>query len=170
MTARGLTNWSCSNQFRVSLNNSQYTGFILDCTGLKPNTKHDFFLDGKNYNGYSYPRPSIADLNGNGNREFGFRRSQNLSDLQLGSYDLISDSSGKLSFTVYVPIKDRSWIINQLGLTGGIYSGSSSGSTQGSSGYTDLRVRDASDRSIAKLVVADRAPNKVLPNDAAGNI
>jgi hypothetical protein len=163
MTARGLTNWSCSNQFRTTLDKSQYTGFILNCTGLKPNTKHNFFLDGKNYNEFSYPRSTFAN-----EEDFGFRRSQNLSDLQLGSYDLISDSSGKLSFTIYVPIQQTNWIINQLGLTGGIYS--SSGATQGSSGYSNLTVRDPSDRSFATLVVADRAPNKVLPNDAAGNI
>ena len=170
ITARALTNWSCSNQFRTSLNNSQYTAFILDCTGLKPSTKHDFILDGQNYNEFSYPRPSRADPTGS--QGLGFRRSQELSSLGLGSYDLISDSTGKLSLTVYVPIRETRWIINQLGLTGGIFSSGpiNQGATYGSSGYSTLEVQDLAKSSYAKLVVADRSPSKVLPNDAAGNI
>jgi hypothetical protein len=45
--ALSLTQWSCSNQFRV--NSTNYRAFVLQATGLKPNTEHRLYLDGEEW-------------------------------------------------------------------------------------------------------------------------
>lgn len=157
LKVRGIQAWSCSAQFRI--NKNSYTAFVVDCTGLKPNSIHKFYLDGVDQAQNVAPRKFGSGTSGNTNSP-GFRFSQKT----LGR-PLVTDNQGKISFTVYVPIKILPFIINQLGLTGGIYGNKKS--TQGSSGYSTLEVRDTS--SIARLVVANRTPDKVLPHDPNGN-
>jgi hypothetical protein len=41
--AFSMAQWSCSNQFRV--NSTNYRAFVIDVTGLKPNTIHRFYMD-----------------------------------------------------------------------------------------------------------------------------
>lgn len=158
LNVRGITAWSCSSQFKI--NNTTYTAFVVECTGLKPKTIHKFFLDGVEQTNVA-PR-TFGSSTGVGG---GF----NLSQGTLGK-PLITDAQGKVAFTVYVPINALPWIINQLGLTGGIYQDKSTPKmTQGSSGYSKLTVSDGG-VSVAEKVVANRAPDKALPHDPRGNI
>lgn len=58
--------------------------FEIECTGLKPNTKHDFYY--QNEKSTSYCRSLMEDDN-------------------VGSSTLQSDSSGKLKFKFQLPVK-----------------------------------------------------------------
>jgi hypothetical protein len=208
MTVRGIQAWSCSNQFKTNLSQSEFTAFVVDVTGLKPLTMHKFYMDGIENVNVAPRQWGRATTSG-----AGFRLSQGT----LGE-KLISDKEGKLSFTVYIPLKDLSWVVNALGLSDSkfIYSNvgfrktqsalyeelaklqerykniltKSSGDefnklkelndriqsqlkqiqsfTYGSSGYSLLEVKNTS--SYAKMVVANRTPDKVLPYDSKGNV
>lgn len=181
LTVRGVLTWSCSNQFRI--NAHTYTAYVVDCTGLKPNTIHKFYLDGQETNTTQLPvftiqRPWGVEASNKNNSRYGADMAfdYGLNDYGGNAFKLFgftmsgplkTDAQGKLSFQVYTPIKDLAWVVGALGVTGGIYNngpgilGSLFNPTGGSSGYSTLEVKDTN--SSAKLVVANRAPNKVLP-------
>lgn len=72
--------------------------FTISCKGLKPNTVHDFYY--KNNKATENCRSTMPDLN-------------------IGSTKLVSDSSGKLTFSfqlkVNATIKKRKFLIFSLG-------------------------------------------------------
>ena len=157
--------WSCSANFRI--NESTYTAFTVDCTGLKPRTNHVFKFDGVQYNDIiqRFP-PDESILNDNEIVLDGIADdvSQNIPPRTL-----LSSASGKISFIVFVPIKYNSWLINELMPVGGINSTGITKPTVGSTGYSSLEISD-NGNSLAKIVIPNRLPNKVLPQDPNGNV
>lgn len=162
MTVQGTLSWACSNRFKINLSASEYTGFVVDVTGLKPKTTHDFYIDGVKTTLVA-PKPwgAITDA----------RNSFGNYQKDLGK-PLISDASGKLSFAVYVDIKNKDWLINNFGAGGSsgftAKNDKNKSVTYGSSGYSLFEVKDTN--SYAKLVTVNRSPDKVIPHDHHGNV
>ena len=157
--------WSCSANFRI--NHTNYTAFILECTGLKPNTLHTFRLDGEVYTDYvqdfgAFNRGGTVIL------EAGTAELAKL-ERQGAPRSILSDAGGKARIVVYVPIRFNNWIVNELMIVGGGGNGIVQ-PTVGSSGYSALEVSDTGGGSGAKIVIPNRLPNKVLPQDPRGNV
>ena len=75
----------------------KYPEFVVQCTGLKPNTEHKFYLDGKQLTDVipcSWNVDTISEIN---KTKFGEK--------------LITDSQGKLSFIVYFEFKYAPYLV-----------------------------------------------------------
>lgn len=156
--------WSCSASFRI--NEKTYTAFTVQCTGLKPKTNHIFKFDGVRYNDIIQLNPPDENIL-NDDEIF-------LDDLADELWNptpktLLSSDSGKINFIVFVPIKYSNWVINELMAVGGINGNGITNPTVGSSGYSALEVND-NNHSFAKIVIPNRTPDKVLPQDPNGNV
>ena len=157
--------WSCSADFRI--NQSTYTAFTVDCTGLKPRTNHVFKFDGVQYNDIIQRFPPDENILNDANIILDGIADQVATNTTPRT--LLSSASGKISFIVFVPLKYNSWLINELMPVGGINSTGITKPTVGSSGYSSLEVSD-NGNSLAKIVIPNRLPNKVLPQDPNGNV
>lgn len=135
MTIDVQTQWSCSKLFNTY---GQFFDRIqVFCTGLRPNTKHNFYLDG------------IID--NEDARQLGKRRGD----------PLISDERGRLFFQFII---DETWLTKIKNDNGGYnFWGQNTWATEavfGSTGYTLFEIRG--NNSSAKSLVANRAPTKIL--------
>jgi hypothetical protein len=157
--------WSCSAAFRI--NEDTYTAFTVECTGLKPNTFHDFLLEGVPYRDIIQNSKAVANINLTNNLILD--PIANEVSQQTTAPKLLSNANGKLDFLVFVPLSYESWIVNELLTVGGVNSTGITKQTVGSSGYSSLEVRDNTG-SVAKIVIPNRLPTKILPQDPKGNV
>jgi len=133
--------WSCSKQFKMELGGLIYDVIQVKMDGLKPNTFHNFYLDGVLDNEDVIP--------------WGRRRGD----------PLITNKYGKLTFNFVI---DETWISKIRNDNGkynfwGAYTAAKGGATKatfGSTGYTLFEVRGVN--SSGKTLVANRAPQKFL--------
>ena len=133
--------WSCSKHFNMVLGGAIYDVILVELDSLKPNTYHNFYLDGVEDNEDVIP--------------FGKRRGD----------PLISNKYGKLKFNFVI---DETWT-SKIRNDDGSYNywgarsfkqGGATKPTFGSTGYTLFEVRGIN--SSGKTLVANRAPQKFL--------
>ena len=123
-----MKQWSCSNIFRV--NATGYQAFVLEATGLKPDTIHEFFMDTELWDNVVLMTPQLyarAQVPGifnppqKGNNEVltisavhkvnEVARFLSISMKSIGSAasTLKTDRFGKMSFLVFFPLNIASW-------------------------------------------------------------
>lgn len=158
--------WACSANFRI--NHTNYTAFGLECTGLKPGSLHQFKLDGELYTDYVQDFGRFFFKKGNIALESGTAELAKL-EKEGAPRTILSDDSGKARIIVYVPLRFNNWIVNELMVVGGSTGNPIVQPTLGSTGYSSLEVSD-NGGSVAKIIIPNRLPNKVLPQDPGGNV
>lgn len=143
--------WSCSKLFAI--NGISHTVLAVTATGLKPNTRHYFYVDGIDQS------HQVALATG-----------------RLG-VPIIVGPTGQLTFNYYLPIfAHNPKLIPDGGVDNialqehwlqSIFTGFRNGTTYGSSGYSTFEVKG--DNSSATILVAQRKPQNYLPFNPAGN-
>ena len=160
--------WSCSKLFAI--NNVRIQGMFLEATGLKPNTRHKFFVDGKDYSENCALIPqrkyleAVAASDNNTDawsNDPGIRAWFNLYQQYFDEAgdNLVSDSEGKLSILFTAPVSEYSWF--------SAISNSARRKTWGSSGYSTFMMKG--NNSIATKLVARRKSDSPLPLTPNGN-
>lgn len=156
-----LPNWSCSKQF--SINGITVTSIGLSITGLKPNTQHNFFLDGKDVTGWCEQTSTwfagVGALIGKG---------------------LTTSAAGKIDFLFHLPfshvnaptrpilIRGSPWMRQALQGDNWVNTVlANKNASYGSSGYSTFTV--SAQNSTATKLVAQRNPSAVLPATPWGN-
>lgn len=160
------TAWSCSKNFVI--NGIALAGIVLTATGLKPNTIHDFYIDGVLFDGQAELLPQdkwLGVLNSKSGTQYNSLLKSYLQS--TGKTPLLSDPEGKLTFAFWerADSNGNAWIIavlNQAGL-----SNDNRGKSYGSSGYSTLML--SARNSIATKLVAQRKPGSIIPWNMAGN-
>ena len=132
--------WACSKT--LTINNVRRAAWGFQVAGLKPNTKHSFYVDGKDLTIWTVQTNSNSTT-------FGV------------SGSLTSDAQGKMTFVFFLPDDqyNESWLTS-IGT-------SSARTTFGSSGYSTLMVKAPG--STASKLVAKRDAGKPLPFNPAGS-
>lgn len=143
MVGRQVSGWSCSKGFKV--NNLIYTVVDLVCTGLRPNTLHNFYVNGVISN------EDILPVGG----DFGDAP--------------VSDAYGKMTFRLYLVCREGGAIDPDRDANKALVMAAMNNikPTTGSSGYTTFEVK--AQNSSAQMLVASRTPQKLLAHVPIGN-
>lgn len=158
ITNTGGGAWSCSKLFVVNGINTTFLN--AEATGLKPNTAHNFFIDGIILNGNVIQIPTNQTLATNISRK----------DVK----PMVSDANGKISFRIYFSGSAKGFASTNSGKyinnnwLAQIYTGYMNQTSFGSSGYSIMELK--ADNSSASLNVARRKPEITFAtNNPNGN-
>lgn len=146
ITNTGGRAWSCSKLFVVNGINTTFLN--AKATGLKPNTPHDFYIDGIKLNG------NVIQIPGGTN----FPKKIERSDVK----PMVTDEKGQIFFRIYFDAKRQGFKSTAKGGTkvnwlAQIYQAYMNQGSFGSSGYSIFELKDTN--SSAKLNVALRKPD-----------
>ncbi len=144
-----VQSWS-NNSPDFVINKASYKAITLFCTGLKPNTLHEFLIDGVLSEDVVplYQNAKVASIT----------TLEAASAAEMIDKPLISDTEGKLRFVAYIPVSTNQNFDSEFRAP-----------SFGSDGYTTLEIRSGSN-SVAKYVIRDRNPMRSKPYDPVGNI
>lgn len=157
--------WACSKQFAI--NSIMQTALAMRVTGLKPNTIHNFYVDGLNVTPSCEAVPQSKFMAAENSttywkygtpKQLAFLQLQTYYVTQAGKIPLLSDPEGKLYFIFNAPLENQSWFTS--------LEGQNNPNSFGSSGYTTFMLK--ADNSIATKLVAKRTSKSNLPSTPAG--
>lgn len=158
--------WACSKLFRINGITTLY--LVISCTGLKPLTKHEFYVDSEIQTSFCklYNNSFSYENNYNGISSIGGASAETLlAALKLAvsgiGQGLYTTAQGWCQFVYYAPIaggQGYNWLK-------AVYNNRSA--TYGSSGYSTFELK--APQSSAKKLVAARSAATALPPDPAGN-
>jgi hypothetical protein len=156
------SSWSCSSAFKI--NRVAYGAYLVSCTGLKPNTEHKFYIDGVEHTQVS-PQYKGVDPN-----TWPKDTSFITSSIEAIGRPVVTNEEGKVSFIVYVEITKP--LVIDVAITGFgdtvLREDKYRTAAYGSSGYSTLEVRDTN--SVAKYIIPDRTPDKIIAGDSRGTV